>query len=83
MSTELPVIASKVGGVGRIIWNEKNGLLVSPADADELASAMLRLLRHPEEADKLAVDALATIAEKYSAKKMTDAYMELYTELIQ
>ncbi|WPD24058.1 MAG: glycosyltransferase [Candidatus Electrothrix scaldis] len=83
MSTQLPVIASEVGGVGRIIRNKENGLLVPPAAAEELAFAMLRLLRHPEEADKLAVDALATIAERYSAKKMTDAYMHLYTELVQ
>jgi glycosyltransferase involved in cell wall biosynthesis len=83
MSAQLPVIASEVGGVGRIIQGEKNGLLVPPADAEELASAMLRLMRHPEEADKLAADALASIAERYSAKKMTDAYMDLYTELVQ
>jgi glycosyltransferase involved in cell wall biosynthesis len=83
MSTQLPVIASEVGGVGRIVQNEKNGLLVPPANAEELASAMIRLLRHPEEADRMAVDALTTIAERYSAKKMTDAYMNLYTELVQ
>ena len=83
MSTELPVIASEVGGVGRIIQDKENGLLVPPADAEELASAMLRLLQHLEEGDRMAVNGFATIAEKYSAKKMTDAYMRLYIELVQ
>ncbi|XOF35357.1 MAG: glycosyltransferase [Candidatus Electrothrix sp. YB6] len=83
MSAQLPVIASEVGGVGRIIQDEENGLLVPPANAEKLASAMLRLLRLPEEADRMAANAFATIAEKYSAKTMTDAYMRLYTELVQ
>ncbi len=83
MSTQLPVIASEVGGVGRIIRAKENGLLAPSAHAEELASAMLWLLRHPEEAERMAANALATIAERYSANKMTDAYMELYTELIQ
>jgi glycosyltransferase involved in cell wall biosynthesis len=83
MSTELPVIASEVGGVGRIIQNKKNGLLVPPANPEELASAMLELLRHPEKASIMATNACRTIVEKYSARKMTDAYMNLYSELVQ
>jgi len=83
MSAKLPVIASEVGGVGRIIQDKENGLLVPPAHTEELASAILRLLRHSEEANRMAANALATIAERYSAKKMTDTYMNLYTELAQ
>ncbi|MCI5224680.1 MAG: glycosyltransferase family 1 protein [Candidatus Electrothrix sp. AR4] len=82
MSSELPVIASRVGGVGRIIQNGENGLLVAPADAQELALAITRLLQHPAEAKKMAKNALNTIARKYSANKMTDECMKLYTELI-
>jgi glycosyltransferase involved in cell wall biosynthesis len=83
MSTQSPVIASNVGGVGRIIRDKENGLLVPPANPEELASAILQLLHHPEKANIMATKAFKTIVEKYSAHKMTDAYMNLYTELVQ
>jgi glycosyltransferase involved in cell wall biosynthesis len=39
----LPVIASRTGGVGDVVQNERNGLLVPPGDAVALAAAMERL----------------------------------------
>ncbi len=81
MSAELPVIASRVGGIERIIRNEENGLLVSPANAQEAAAAIIRLLQDPVKGKKMAKNAWETVAERYSARKMTDAYMKLYTEL--
>jgi glycosyltransferase involved in cell wall biosynthesis len=42
-----PVIASRVGGIPELVRHEENGLLVQPADAEELAAAMLRLLGEP------------------------------------
>ncbi len=81
MSTELPVIATNVGGVGRIIKNGENGLLVPPANSKELADAIIRLLRNSAEANRLAKNAFRTILKKYSAKKMAGEYMDLYTEL--
>jgi len=82
MSAKLPVIATRVGGVGRIVQNGKNGLLVSPANPEELASVIVRLLQTPTQAEKLAKNALHTISERYSSEKMTGEYMKLYTELI-
>ncbi len=83
MAAELSVIASNVGGVGRIIQDGKNGMLVSPADEEELAAAVVRLLRNPAKAKNMAENALFTIAEKYSAKKMSAEYMKIYTEVVQ
>ncbi len=81
MSVQIPVIATRVGGVGRIIQNGQNGLLVSPANSEELAEAIIRLLQNPSEADNLSKNALCTISEKYSSHKMANEYIKLYTEL--
>ncbi|MDM8554708.1 glycosyltransferase family 4 protein [Desulfococcaceae bacterium HSG7] len=81
MSAKTPVIATRVGGVGRIIQNRKNGLLVSPANSEELAGAIIRLLQNSAEAKNLAKNALCTVSEKYSSQKMADEYIRLYTEL--
>ena len=81
MSAGVPVVATQVGGVGHIIQNGENGLLVSPANSIELGAAIVRLLRNPTEANKLAKNALCTISEKYSSLKMADKYMKLYTQI--
>ena len=39
-----PVIAGDVGGMREVVEHEENGLLVSPTDAEELASAIRRLV---------------------------------------
>lgn len=48
------VIASRVEATEDFITHEKDGLLVPPEDPDALAGAMLRLIRDPREAERLA-----------------------------
>ncbi len=43
-----PVIASRIGGIPEVVSNGTNGLLFRPGDANDLASAILRLLREPD-----------------------------------
>jgi glycosyltransferase involved in cell wall biosynthesis len=45
MATGLPVVTTNTSGMADIIEDEYNGLLVQPADADGLASAIERLCR--------------------------------------
>lgn len=47
MSHQMPIIASKVGGIPSIVENGKNGLLVTPANTEELANAIAKLLDDP------------------------------------
>lgn len=82
MATGLPVIATDVGGVGRIIQDGKNGLMVSPADADELAIGIGTLLADSTKADQLAKNAVLTVEARYSAQKMSQDYMTLYDEVL-
>lgn len=44
MSYQMPIIASNVGGIPSIVENGKNGLLITPANVEELADAMIKLL---------------------------------------
>jgi L-malate glycosyltransferase len=49
MARGVPVIATRVGGIPEIVLEGETGLLVSPADEQELATALRRLLRDPRE----------------------------------
>jgi glycosyltransferase involved in cell wall biosynthesis len=44
MACEVPVVASRVGGMQNTVENGKTGILVEPGDASALAEAILRLL---------------------------------------
>jgi glycosyltransferase involved in cell wall biosynthesis len=45
-----PVVATTVGGLPEVIVDGESGLLVPPADADQLAEALLTLLQDPDRA---------------------------------
>jgi L-malate glycosyltransferase len=54
MVVGLPAVATAVGGVPEVIEDGVDGLLVPPRDAASLATAILRVLRDPELATRLA-----------------------------
>lgn len=64
----IPIIATNIGGTAEFIKHEKNGLLVSAGDTNQLAAAMLRLIHEPEFAVKMA-DQAKKDAQKYMQEK--------------
>src|SRR5206468_2822283 len=48
MALEIPCIATRITGVPELINDGQSGLLVSPADTQELRAALGRLLNDPE-----------------------------------
>ena len=61
----VPVIATAVGGVPRVIADEVNGLLVRPDDADGLSVALSRLLHNDALKSSLSVAGRRTVEERY------------------
>ncbi|MDJ0734027.1 MAG: glycosyltransferase family 4 protein [Nostocaceae cyanobacterium] len=45
MAGSVPVVGSRVGGIPEAVLNEKTGFVVEPGDANELAAALLRILK--------------------------------------
>ena len=56
-----PVIAAAAGGVGEVLENERNGLLVPPGDADALAGAIRRFFADPDLRQRLRAAAAASV----------------------
>jgi len=81
MSCGLPCVATRVSGSEDIIRHGVNGLLVEPEDYQEMAQALLLLLRNPELTQTYGDSARATIETHYSLEHVTDNYVELYQML--
>ncbi|MEK7567127.1 MAG: glycosyltransferase family 4 protein [Patescibacteria group bacterium] len=74
----LPVIAASVGGVPEIIENEKTGLLVEPANASELAKAILRLIQDENLRKTLGENLRQKVLKNFSKKEMLEKTFALY-----
>ena len=79
MGTGIPIIASKVGGVGNMLIDGQSGILIDPA-GDKLYQAICRLIQDEEYRRKLGTHA-REMSERYSAKFMEEQYEALYQSL--
>ena len=82
MAAGVPVIASRVGGLTEVIEDRVNGMLVEPANAQSLATAIKTMLTDPGLSSRMGVSARARVREHFSAKRMADEISALYDELL-
>lgn len=82
MTCRVPVVATSVGGIPRVVHDELNGLLVAPGSADQLTAALLRLLHNAALCDSLAAAGLETIRARYSFEFRMRKMVALYDDLL-
>lgn len=78
MALGKPVVASRVGGIVDIVRDGENGLMVPPADSDELAAAIKSLLSDPAERERLGQEGKRQ-ALLYDAERMVQRIEVLYS----
>lgn len=83
MACALPVIATAVGGSPEMIENEVTGLLVPPGAPEQIAAAMLRLLRDAPARRELGRQARLRVEQRYSIGAMADGFDRLYRTAFQ
>jgi len=69
MAMELPVVSTHHSGIPEVVEDGVNGLLVSPADAPALASALAGLLDDPECRREMGKRGRKTVVEKFDPEK--------------
>jgi glycosyltransferase involved in cell wall biosynthesis len=77
-----PVVATNVGGIPEIITHGKNGLLVEPANPEQLAAAILRIVCNPELAATLQTQAKDSIRKRFSYHNMVCDTLSVYRSLL-
>lgn len=77
-----PVIGARAGGIPAVIDHEQNGLLVGFGAVDELATAIRRLVEHPDEASALGLAGREKLRQQYTWDTVFGQVSALYNRLI-
>lgn len=75
---QLPVVASRVGGIPEVITDRKNGLLVNSGDIYTLKSAIKELLEDSAEAASFGHNLRKTVEESFSVELMVQKTLSVY-----
>ena len=81
MSTGQPVIASRIGGLIDIVADGETGLLVTPENAQELCTAMHRLLNNPDERSRMGHAAQQRVMA-FQAKTVVSRIEQVYQDVL-
>jgi phosphatidylinositol alpha-mannosyltransferase len=80
MATETPVIASDIPGYRCVVEEGKNGLLVPPANSEEISNRVITLLKSNKIRETLVEGGLKTAA-KYAWSTIAKDIMDFYYEV--
>lgn len=86
MAARVPVLVTKVGGLGEIVTDGVDGVQVFPGSAHELAQGILRVLKRPALRKKIQENGYQKVIEKFNwpdiAKKTVKVYQRVYSEFL-
>ena len=83
MASNLPVIASNVGGLREVVEDGRSGIIVPPANSKQIASAIQRLAESDGLRAQMGAAARARVVENYSMEKMAAQTLALYRECVR
>jgi len=79
----VPAVVTDVGGIGEVIVDGINGLLVPPRDPQAMANAILKLLYDSDLRKELGRSGQEVFFSKFTVDKMAHAYLELMDKIFQ
>jgi glycosyltransferase involved in cell wall biosynthesis len=82
MAAGKPVVATRVGGVSEMVEDGVTGFLCDPGNSDQLADALLALLKDPELRRKMGQKANQLAEKRYRASAVAQSTMEAYGRIL-
>ncbi len=77
-----PVVASAVGGLAEVVEDGVTGLVVPPADAEQLADALVLLLEDVEMARRMGERGRGLVETKFGWSEIARQTAALYAEIL-
>lgn len=82
MAVGLPIVATNVGGIPEIVVNNETGILVSPKNEEELAEAIIKLLKSSELCVKMGNEGRKRATKHFSKNKMCEQTLMVYKTIL-
>lgn len=83
MACEVPVVATRAGGIGEVIQHGKQGFLTEIDTWEELEIQCISLLEQPELLQAMGKAARTQVMENFSMKRMVQALEKIYFEVLE
>jgi glycosyltransferase involved in cell wall biosynthesis len=82
MAMRRPIVSTTADGLGEVLRDRENALLVAPGDAEALAAGVLELLETPALAGDLATQA-GRDSRRYDVQRTVEVLQGIYQELVE
>lgn len=83
MATGVPVVATGVGDIPRIIEDGRTGLIVKSRSSEALSQALTFVIENQNQAYKMARDARKIVRQNFTAEVMAKRYCIVYEEALK
>ncbi len=80
MSCGIPVVASRLSGIPELVTDERNGLLVTPGSADEIATALGRLAADGGLRERLGREGRRTVQRDFDLHSNAAQLVEMFVK---
>lgn len=82
MAMQVPIVATRIAGVPKVIDDDVSGLLVPPGDEAALAAAMRRVLGDARLQERLGASARNSVVERFSFAKRMERIRDIYDRVL-
>ena len=83
MAMEVPVAATAVGGIPRVVVAGETGMLVPPGDLERLRAAALQILSDRRTGRRMGAAGRRQIADEFSLERMVSLQEDLYEKVVR
>jgi len=83
MAVSTAVLATRVGGVERVVQQNENGLLIEPGSSEQIYAGLKQLMNSAEQRQKFSQRGLASVTKHWSFSKRMDAIVKVYEEVLR
>lgn len=80
MSSQLPVIATNVGAINKVMIDRQTGIIIDPGNDKAIVESVKTLLENPSKMHEMGIKGYQRVDQKYSDKNMTKQYTILYKQ---
>lgn len=81
MSSGKPLVASRVGGIPEVVEDNKNGILIDPANVAQMVEGLLRLLENSSLRNALGHGGRRIVEERFDWKRIGQLYLREFEKL--